>query len=100
MNVNEIALRRWGSRQGIYISKEILEELSIQDLENVKFKVSISDNQLILKPIVEKSPFLQLFEGFEGVMELEPYDWGDFDIPVGKEFPKWICNFIKAAKTI
>ena len=85
MKFAEVALSKWGNSQGIRIPKEVLEELSVQNIEDVKFEISVVNNKIILKQVVELSPFSQLFEDFDGDSESAKYDWGDNGILVGKE---------------
>lgn len=80
-----LKLSKWGNGHGIRISKEILEKLKIEKNNNdIKFDVSIENNNIILSFKKEKNLLKELFENFYDNPESykTDIDWGD---PVGNE---------------
>lgn len=80
-----LKLSKWGNGHGIRISKEILEKLKIEKNNNdIKFNVSIENDNIILSLKKEKNLLKELFENFYDNPESykTDIDWGD---PVGNE---------------
>lgn len=80
-----LKLSKWGNGHGIRISKDILEKLKIEKNNNdIKFNVSIENDNIILSLKKEKNLLKELFENFYD--DPESYktdiDWGN---PVGNE---------------
>ncbi len=73
-------LSKWGSSQGIRLSKEIV------DLTNLKIgdEVSITadENQIIIKKTIKRVSLQELFEGYNDKYQPEEIAWGTS----GKEF--------------
>ena len=71
---------KWGNSQGIRISKKLLQSAHIGLNDEVEIKSK--DNMLIIVPTARKNLEWYL-DGYED--ELDRYDWGNSDIPKGRE---------------
>ena len=71
---------RWGNSQGIRISKKLLQSAGIGLNEVVEIRTL--NNTLVIAPTAKKTLAWYL-DGYEG--DLDRYDWGDSDIPKGRE---------------
>ena len=71
---------KWGNSQGVIIPKKLLQHAGFRLDEKVDIKVDGSS--LIITPVTKKTLEWYL-EGYEG--ELDRYDWGTDDNPVGRE---------------
>lgn len=71
---------KWGNSQGVRISRKLLHSAGIGLADEVE--ITVRDNSLIIKPITKKTLDWYL-EGYDG--EPDRYDWGDSDVPKGRE---------------
>ena len=74
-------LQKWGNSQGIRIPKEILNEISLNEGDNVD--ISASGNTIVIRRMYQPLKKISLEELFKNsnIKQTEE-NWGD---PVGKE---------------
>lgn len=77
-----VRLQKWGNSHGIRISKDVLEQLGLLDLDDINFELILEDNEIRLKPVVELSPYARLFKNYDLSKPRATFDW---DEPIGKE---------------
>ena len=80
----QVKLQKWGNSHGIRISKDVLEQLGLLDIEDISFELILEDNEIRLKPIVELSPYARLFENYDLSKPRATFDWDEGE-PIGKE---------------
>lgn len=72
-----IKLKKWGNSQGIRIPKYILESMDLLGTEEVSFEVVVKDGEICLKPIVDISPYAQLFKGYDFSKPRATFKWDE-----------------------
>jgi len=72
---------KWGNSQGIRISKKLLQRAHIGLNDEVEIKAM--DNKLIIIPTASKTLNWYL-DGYDDD-ELDRYEWGSSDEPIGRE---------------
>lgn len=82
MTIKEIRIKPWGNSQGIELSKEMLEQIGIDDIEHQCVTVEVKDNSLILKKSVERSRLMRRFGYLIDEKRVDEFDFGE---PKGNE---------------
>lgn len=62
----EVKLSDWGNRKAIRLTKDMLKEVGLNEMDNVVFDVDVMPNKITLAWRNELTPFQKLFADYDG----------------------------------
>ena len=80
----EVKLSDWGNSKAIRLTKDILKEVGLNEIDNVVFDVDVMPNKITLTWRNELTPFQQLFVAYDDGKPQKEVLWDEAE-PVGKE---------------
>lgn len=80
LNMDTVAVKKWGNSQGIRIPKTVLNQLDMHISDELE--MSVVGNSIILKKAFQHKTFEERLAAYGGKISVCDFDWGE---PVGKE---------------
>lgn len=80
----EVKLYNCGNSKVIRLTKDMLKEVGLNEMDNVVFDIDLMPNKITLTWRNELTPFQQLFANYGGGKPQKKVRWDEAE-PVGKE---------------
>ena len=80
----EVKLSDWGNSKAIRLTKDMLKEAGLNEMDNIVFDVDVMPNKITLTCRNELTPFQKLFVDYNGEKPQPEAFWDEVD-SVGNE---------------
>ena len=87
MTVTNIS--KWGNSQGIRLSKKMLKQIGVENIDNEQVTLTVNDGKIIIEKTSQQSKLMQRFADYDPRDYLKNREIASSDLPGPKDREIW-----------